>query len=135
MRRLLVTVLVAGCHSTVTPPADLAVADMAPDPAWLLGLWQEPGSGYVWRFTADGKQQLGATAATIDSSPLTAGTWLLRGLTLLVDNTSGLCASPPSDQLGTYSLTLTATTLKFTLIGDTCPERSTIDGETWTRTH
>ncbi len=134
---LLLTVLAVGCSSTGSPAdlavKDLAVGDLSPDPANLLGLWQEPGSGYIWRFTDDGKQALGATSATLDSDPLTAGTWLLRGDTLLLDNTVGLCAAPPANQVGTYQVTLSADLLRFTRVADSCPERSTIDGESWTR--
>lgn len=134
---LLLAVLAVGCSSTESTAdlavRDLAVGDLSPDPANLLGLWEEPGSGYIWRFSDDGKQALGATLATIDSDPLTAGTWLLRGETLLLDNTVGLCAAPPADQVGTYQVTLGPGALHFSRVSDSCPERSTIDGETWTR--
>jgi hypothetical protein len=99
----------------------------------LAGLWQEPGSGYIWRYTSDGKQQLGAMAGSIDTAPLTAGTWFLQGDRLLLDNTVGFCASPAANQVGIYQITLTAQALHFALLSDSCPERSTIDRETWTR--
>src|SRR6185437_539376 len=54
---LLLAVLAVGCSSTESPAdlavRDLAVGDLSPDPANLLGLWQEPGSGYIWRFSDD----------------------------------------------------------------------------------
>jgi hypothetical protein len=129
--------MVSGCGSSEAPmdlsaPVDLG-SDLSADPSLLLGLWQEPQSGYIWRFTADGNQALGATEATIDSSPLTAGTWLLRGITLILDNTVGFCAAPVTNQVGTFTITLDAAHLTFKLVDDPCPERSTIDGETWTR--
>jgi hypothetical protein len=132
----LAALLTAGCSSGAGPdmgPRDAAPADLAPDPALLLGFWIEPGSGYVWRYTSDGMQALGMSYGTIDSAPLTAGTWLLRGDTLLLSNTVGLCAYPTANQVGTYAITLGPGKLTFKVISDTCPERSTIDGETWTR--
>jgi hypothetical protein len=139
MRLLCLVWLAAACGGSSEEPndlavvSDLAVKDLEPDATLLVGFWQEPGSGYVWRFTADGQQKLGATAATIDSAPLTAGGWFLQGSVLVLDNTLGLCAAPTANQLGTYDITLTAQTLLFKLKSDSCPERSTIDGEIWTR--
>ena len=137
MRSLALISLLAACSSSTAPsdlgPPDLAGADLLPTAAQLVGFWQEPGSGYIWRFTSDLNQTLGATFATIDSAPLTSGTWILRGGTLLLDNTSGFCASPPANQLGTYEVVLMASTLVFHLTNDSCPERSSIDNEVWTR--
>jgi hypothetical protein len=136
---LLVIVLAAGCGSSGSSNdlsvRDLAVADLSPDPALLLGLWQEPGSGYIWRFTSDEKQVLAATTGMLESAPLTSGSWLLKGDTLLLDNIDGLCAAPASSQVGNYKITLSADQLVFKLVSDLCPERSTIDGETWTRSN
>jgi len=115
--------------------ADFAVpADLAPPQSVLiLGLWQEPGSGYILRFTPDGKQELAASIGELDSNPILGGTWSIDGRRLTFTSESGLCSSPSQFQIGSYVITVTPPALAFTVDLDACPQRKTIDGETWTR--
>jgi hypothetical protein len=132
-----VLLFAAACSADNGPPLDASMPpDLLPSQAMLLvGLWQEPGSGYILRFTADGQQRLAATVDQLDSNPLLTGTWTLDGRRLTFTSVTGLCASPPASQTGTYVVTVTPTALAFTVDMDLCAQRATIDGETWTRSN
>ncbi|HZS37528.1 MAG TPA: hypothetical protein VFF06_11915 [Polyangia bacterium] len=133
----IVLLFASACSGADQTEFDLAVTpDLAPPPSVLiLGLWQEPGSGYILRFTADGKQELAATAGELDSNPLLTGTWSIdsTGRRLTFTSATGLCTMAPQLETGSYIITVTPTTLHFTAELDACPQRLTIDGETWTR--
>jgi hypothetical protein len=127
----------AACSSSpdLTPMDAPLHVDLLPSAQQLIvGLWQEPGSGYVLRFGADGKQALAAFASQLDSAPIMTGTWTLpddRHLTFT--SATGLCASPVTDQVGHYFVSVTADSLIFVLDSDSCAQRATINGETFTR--
>ena len=132
----IVLLFASACSGADQTEFDLAVRpDLAPPASVLiLGLWQEPGSGYILRFTADGKQELAATAGELDSNPLLTGTWSIDGTgRLTFTSATGLCTMAPQFETGTYIIAVTPTTLHFTVDRDACPQRLTIDDETWTR--
>ncbi len=141
--RPLVLLFAAACSSFAAcssepdlTPADAPLhVDMTPTAQQLIvGLWQEPGSGYVLRFGADGKQALAAVASQLDTAPIMTGTWSLpddRHLTFT--SATGLCASPASDQVGHYLISVSEDSLIFVLDSDSCAQRATINGETFTR--
>jgi hypothetical protein len=118
-----------GGGADASVPPDLA----PPASVLILGLWQEPGSGYLLRFAPDGSQELAATVAELDSNPLLTGTWTLDGRRLTFKSATGLCSSPAQFQTGYYVVTVTPSALAFTVDLDACAQRKTIDGETWTR--
>jgi hypothetical protein len=99
------------------------------DRARLPGLWTS--SSYSIRMGADGRYE--AAGAPNMMSIDVVGTWAVDGCTVRFTDTGGDYACPAS-QVGTFTFTVSATTLRFTVVSDACDgRRLAVDGAVMAR--
>jgi hypothetical protein len=128
MRWLVLFAFAVGCGSS-----GKGAAPKRPNEELIVGQYERrpPDGTTVIDFKSDGTLELAHDRASLGSKDLATGTFDLQGDALTLTYTGGdMCKGGAP---GHYKVVISKVGMRFTMVDDSCDQRSKMNGQTWFR--